>query len=424
MSASENRDFLVPDLGEGLEDATVSSWSVAVGDEVELNQTLCTLETAKAEVEIPSPYAGRVAELGGAVGDVLPVGAVLMRIDTGTAAGAAKSNGAARNPVLVGYGTDAAADSSRRAGRGTSPAEESRNQAPRDDDAGRGTSPVEESRNQAQRPRAKPAVRKLAAELLVDLATLQPGPDGVISREAVLAAAGVQGEQRSGVTHDVLPVRGVHAEMAKRMTLSRSQIPDAHASVDVDGSRLLELRDSLGLTPFALTLRLLVLALTHHRIFNSTWVEGPDGPQVHTHHAVHLGVAVAAPRGLLVPVIRDAQAKTTRELSEALTHLIDAARNGTVRPAELVGSTFTVSNFGALGLDEGVPVINHPEAAILGVGSLRQRPVVVDDAVAIRSTMKLTCAFDHRVADGAQVAAFLGELRALIEAPEIALLDL
>ena len=411
MSASENRDFLVPDLGEGLEDATVSSWSVTVGDEVELNQTLCTLETAKAEVEIPSPYAGRVTELGGAVGDVLPVGAVLVRIDTGTAAGAAKSNGAARNPVLVGYGTDAAADSSRRA-------------VPRDDDAGRGTSPAEESRNQAQRPRARPAVRKLAAELLVDLATLQPGPDGVISREAVLAAAGVQGEQRSGVTHDVLPVRGVHAEMAKRMTLSRSQIPDAHASVDVDGSRLLELRDSLGLTPFALTLRLLVLALTHHRIFNSTWVEGPDGPQVHTHHAVHLGVAVAAPRGLLVPVIRDAQAKTTRELAEAVTHLIDAARNGTVRPAELVGSTFTVSNFGALGLDEGVPVINHPEAAILGVGSLRHRPVVVDDAVAIRSTMKLTCAFDHRVADGAQVAAFLGELRALIEAPEIALLDL
>ena len=167
------RDFLVPDLGEGLEDATVSSWSVAVGDEVELNQTLCTLETAKAEVEIPSPYAGRVIELGGAVGDVLPVGAVLVRIDTGTAAGDAKTNGAARNPVLVGYGADAEADSSRRAVRGTSPAEESRDQVQRDDDAGRGTSPAEESRDQVQRPRAKPAVRKLAAELLVDLATLR-----------------------------------------------------------------------------------------------------------------------------------------------------------------------------------------------------------------------------------------------------------
>lgn len=391
-------DFLVPDLGEGLEDATVSSWCVAVGDEVELNQPLCTLETAKAEVEIPSPYAGRVRELGGAVGDVLPVGSVLVRIETDAAAGQAagpatsqpaKTNGVERNPVLVGYGADAAADTSRR-----------------------------------HRPRAKPAVRKLAAELLVDLADVAPGADGIITRQAVLAAAGVHGEQRPGVDHDVLPVRGVHAEMAKRMTLSRNQIPDAHATVEVDGTRLLELRDTLGLTPFALTMRLLVLALGRHRILNSTWVDGSDGPQVHTHHAIHLGVAVAAPRGLLVPVVRDAQAMTTRVLAEELTRLIEVAREGTLRPAELAGSTFTVSNFGALGLDDGVPVINHPEAAILGIGSLRPRAVVVGGALAVRSTMKLTCAFDHRVADGAQVAAFLTELRRLVEAPETALLEL
>jgi pyruvate dehydrogenase E2 component (dihydrolipoamide acetyltransferase) len=267
-------------------------------------------------------------------------------------------------------------------------------------------------------------VRKLAAELLVDLGTLEPGPDGLISREAVLAAAGVHDEQRPGVSHDVLPVRGVHAAMAKRMALSRSQIPDAHASVEVDGTRLLELRDRLGLSPFTLTLRLLVLALTRHRILNSTWVDGHDGPQVHTHHAVHLGVAMAAPRGLLVPVVRDAQAKTTRELADTVGRLIGAGRDGVLTPAELQGSTFTVSNFGALGLDDGVPVINHPESAILGVGSLRPRAVVVDGALAVRSTMVLTCAFDHRVADGAQVAAFLCELRGLIEEPETALLDL
>ena len=387
-------DFLVPDLGEGLEDATVSSWSVAVGDVVELNQTLCTLETAKAEVEIPSPYAGRVTDLGGDVGDVLPVGAVLVRVDTGDAVPTPKTNGAEhveepRNPVLVGYGTDATADRSRR-----------------------------------DRPRAKPAVRKLAAELLVDLAAVQPGPDGVVGRDAVLAAAGVHGVQRRGVTHDVLPVRGVHAEMAKRMALSRSEIPDAHAGVDVDGTRLLELRDALDVTPFALTMRLLVLALGHHRNLNSSWVDGPDGPQVQTHHAIHLGVAVAAPRGLLVPVVRDAHALTTRGLADALARVIAGARDGSLRPAELGGSTFTVSNFGALGLDEGVPVINYPEAAILGIGSLKPRAVVVDGEVAVRSTMTLTCAFDHRVADGAQVAAFLVELRGLIEAPETALLDL
>ena len=383
-------DFLVPDLGEGLADVTVSSWSVAVGDEVELNQTLCTVETAKAEVEIPSPYAGRVVELGGAVGDVLPVGTLLVRVAT-DAASEPKPNGAVRNPVLVGYGTDAAFHTSRRG---------------------------------VSRPKAKPSVRKLAADLLVDLADVQPGADGLVSREAVLAAAGVHSEQRPGVSHDVLPVRGVHAAMAQRMMLSRSQIPDAHASVEVDGTRLLALRDTLGLSPFTLTLRLLVLALTHHRIVNSTWVDGTDGPQVHTHHGVHLGVAVAAPRGLLVPVVRDAHAMTTRQLAEAVGSLITAGRDGVLTPAQLQGSTFTVSNFGALGLDEGVPVINHPEAAILGVGSLRPRAVVVDGELAVRSTMMLTCAFDHRVADGAQVAAFLCELRGLIEEPETALLDL
>ena len=394
-------DFMVPDLGEGLEDATVSSWCVAVGDEVELNQTLCTLETAKAEVEIPSPYAGRVVELGGAVGDVLPVGSLLVRVDTRNGVAVAetpKADGAVRNPVLVGYGTDADADSSRR------------NRPPRNDEA--------------PRPRAKPSVRKLAADLLVDLATVAPGPDGLISREAVLAAAGVHGEQRPGVSHDVLPVRGVHAAMAKRMTLSRSEIPDAHASVVVDGTRLLEVAERLSVTPFVLTLRLLVLALDRHRIFNATWVDGPDGPQVQTHHAVHLGIAVAAPRGLLVPVVRDAQALTTGALDDAVTRLITEAREGRMKPDDLTGSTFTVSNFGALGLDEGVPVINYPEAAILGMGSLRPRAVVVDGELAVRSTMTLTCAFDHRVADGAQLAAFLGDLRGLVEAPETALLDL
>ncbi len=390
------RDFLVPDLGEGLQDATVSSWSVQVGDLVVLNQTLCTLETAKAEVEIPSPYAGRIAELGGLVGDALPVGAVLVRIETGTDAHEPERNGAGRRPVLVGYGADATFDTTRRS----------------------------LDRLPGPRPKAKPPVRKLATELGVDLAALTPGPDGLISREAVLAAAGASNQTRSGDGVDLIPVRGVQAAMAERMTLSRRTIPDAHASVEVDGTRLLEVRDRLGLSSFSIFLRLAVLALTHHRILNSTWVEGPDGPQVQSHQTVHLGVAVAAPRGLLVPVVRDAQAKTTRQLAKAVTALIDAGRDGALAPAQLRGSTFTVSNFGALGLDEGVPVINHPEAAILGMGSLRPRAVVIDGALAVRSTMMLTCAFDHRVADGAQVAAFLGELRGLVEAPETALLHL
>jgi pyruvate dehydrogenase E2 component (dihydrolipoamide acetyltransferase) len=394
------KEFLVPDLGEGLEDATITGWSVSVGDDVELNQTLCTVETNKAEVEIPSPYAGRIVELGGAEGDTLTVGSVLVRVETSVAETVApppSANGSARKPVLVGYGADDAMDASRRGSVG-------------------------------ERPRAKPPVRKLAAELNVDLSRVAgSGPDGVITREDVLAAAG-----KSAPTPDMVAVRGVHAEMAHRMTLSRRQIPDAHAGVQVDCSGLMRLRDRMReaagdespITPFVLTLRLLTIALRHHANLNSTWLDTTDGPQVHLHSAVHLGFGVAAPRGLLVPVVNDAHDKTTRELATVVERLIRDARAGTLKPSELQGSTFTVSNFGALGLDEGVPVINYPEAAILGMGSLKPRPVVVDGEVVVRPTMSLTCAFDHRIVDGAQVAAFLTELRGLIEAPELALLDL
>ncbi|MDT5193863.1 MAG: hypothetical protein QOF88_794 [Mycobacterium sp.] len=381
MTDDTVQEFLVPDLGEGLEDATITGWQVAVGDVVELNQVLCTVETNKAEVEIPSPYAGRVVELGGAEGETLAVGSTLVRIAT--------SDAVVRKPVLVGYGTDDAMDGSRR------------------------------------RPRAKPPVRKLAAELNVDMASVAPGsgPGGIVTRDDVLAATDVS-------RPDDAPVSGVRLEMARRMALSRREIPDAHASVQVDCSALLRLRVGLRdasaepITPFVLTLRLLTIALHHHPMLNSTWMDTVDGPRIHVHPTVHLGIGVAAPRGLLVPVVPDASAKTTRELAAAVTRLVADARAGTLKPTDLQGSTFTVSNFGALGLDDGVPVINHPEAAILGMGSLKPRAVVVDGAVVARPTITLTCAFDHRVADGAQAAAFLCELRDLVEGPELALLDL
>ncbi|WP_308170602.1 dihydrolipoamide acetyltransferase family protein [[Mycobacterium] fortunisiensis] len=395
-----NREFLVPDLGEGLQDATITSWSVAVGDTVELNQTLCTVETNKAEVEIPSPFAGQVLELGGAAGGTLTVGSVLVRIETAgpttepttTPAEPVKNGATPRKSVLVGYGADDTMDTSRR---------------------------------KPGRPRAlaKPPVRKLAADLQVDLDTLAPGsgPDGIVTRDDVLAAAGGA---------EVLDVGAVQATMARRMALSHKEIPDAHGRVEVDCTALLQLRDRIRVadpevpvTPFLLTLRLLVLTLGRHPLLNSTWLETANGPQVHRHPAVHLGFGVAAARGLLVPVVRDAQSLTTRELAVTVAQLVEQARAGALGPAQLAGSTFTVSNFGALGLDDGVPVINYPEAAILGMGSIKPRAVVLEGAVVARPTMSLTCAFDHRVLDGAQVAAFLGELRRLIETPELALLD-
>jgi pyruvate dehydrogenase E2 component (dihydrolipoamide acetyltransferase) len=384
MSDETVRDFLLPDLGEGLEDATITEWYVTVGDDVTLNQPLCTVETNKAQVELPSPYAGRITELGGHDGETLRVGTVLVRIAT--------SGAPVRQPVLVGYGADAALDGSRR------------------------------------RARAKPPVRKLAADLDVDIAAVAPGsgPDGVVTRADVLAAAA----PAASSDPDVVAVTGVGLEMARRMALSRREIPDAHASVQVDCTRLLELRDRLrargveSVTPFVLVLRLLTIALRHHAALNATWLDTVDGPRIHLHPVVHLGVGVAAARGLLVPVVKNAHAMTTRELADEVGRLIADARGGTLKPVELQGSTFTVSNFGALGLDAGVPVINHPESAILGMGSLKPRPVVVDGEIVARPTMTLTCAFDHRVADGAGVAGFLDELRCLIEAPDLALLDL
>ena len=426
------KEFLLPDLGEGLEDASVVCWNVAVGDVIELNQTLCSLETAKAEVEIPSPYAGRIVELCGAEGDVLEVGSVLVRIDTesterdpaapaqvspGTHSG--NGNGVTgdgskggSDSVLVGYGTDAQSDSSRREKRG---------------------------RGGPLRARAAPPVRKLAAELLVDLEKLEAGSGagGLITREDVIAAArsvGVTAEEvPTARSYDVIPVNRVHVRMAQRMAQSRSEIPDSHSSVQVDCTGLLKLRDRFKeadgenghhVTPFVLILRLLVIALTHNKVFNSSWVETPNGPQVHAHRAVHLGFGVATPRGLMVPVVADAESKTTVKLAARVAELIRDAREGSLKPTELQGSTFTVSNFGALGLDQGVPVINYPECAILGVGSLKPRAVVVDGELVVRPTLTLTCAFDHRIADGAQLAHFLCELRDLIEAPELALLDL
>lgn len=269
-----------------------------------------------------------------------------------------------------------------------------------------------------------PPVRKLAKELMVDLGSLRPRSGAVITREDVLSAA-----HGTGNGAEVRPVQGVQARMADKMTLSHKEIPAATVSVQVDCTALVRLSERLGpaeqrITPFVLTLRLLVIALRRNEIMNSTWVDTPQGPQVRIEHRVHLGVAVATERGLLVPVIADAHTKTTRELASRAAELISGARAGSLTPGELRGSTFTVSNFGALGVDDGVPVINHPEAAILGMGAIKPRPVAVGTEVVVRPTMSLSAVFDHRIADGAQAARFVCELRDLIESPETALLDL
>ena len=435
------RTFLVPDLGEGLEDVVIVEWLIDEGATLELNQPLCVVETAKAEVEIPAPFAGRLLERGGEAGETLAVGANLARIETtAAAAGASSAAGAAvaepadggapsgaeevrgRDPVLVGYGVDEAQDRSRRAGG---------RRAPRP--AG--------SRGPADRPLAKPPVRRLARRLGVDLASLAPGsgPGGIVTRSDVDAAA----EQRNGASglpaspgsrdaEEIVPVRGIRARIATQMAHSRHEIPDATCSVHVDCTALLEVRGRLAersqragrdpvVTPFALLCRTVVAALVENPLLNSSF--DPEGPSIQLHRDVNLGIGTATERGLLVTVIRGAHQRSTFELAAELRRLSAEAREGSLPPQDMVGSTFTISNFGALGLDEGVPVINHPEAAILGVGSIKKRPVVVGDDVVARPTASLTLAFDHRVCDGVEAARFLGTVSELVEHPDLMLLD-
>ncbi|QGG94291.1 dihydrolipoamide acetyltransferase family protein [Actinomarinicola tropica] len=408
MPDTATRDFLLADLGEGLEEATIVEWQVAVGDVVELNQVLCLVETAKAEVEVPSPWAGRVVALGAEPGDTVQVGEVLATIDLEGGDSEPRSEPdppaepdppsepQARQSTLVGYGHDPSSDRSRRR-RGT--------------------------RGRATRPRAKPPVRKLARELGVALTDVAPGsgPDGIVTRADVEAAA-------AGTT---IPVTGVRARIAEKMTRSHDEIPTASASVLVDCTRLLEVRrrmvDHLArvgedpvVTPFALICRVVVQQLAANPHLNASFDE--TGPVIRLHEDVHLGIGTATERGLVVTVVQDAQRRALLDLAHEMARLAEGARSGSLSPSDLTGSTFTISNFGALGIDEGTPIINHPEAAILGVGAIRRRPHVVDDQVVARDTATFTLVFDHRVVDGAEVGRFLSGLRTVIEEPELALL--
>jgi pyruvate dehydrogenase E2 component (dihydrolipoamide acetyltransferase) len=297
----------------------------------------------------------------------------------------------------------------------------------------------------------------LAKHLGINIATLSPGsgPGGIVTRQDVEAASRARNGVPSSATpeaggdspiampatatpptgldgFDIIPVRGIRAIIAQRMTASRQSIPEAWCGIWIDATELVERVERLragaepsvaaALTPFAVILRFVVAALVRHPILNSTF--DATAKEIRVFKAVHLGVAVTDERGLIVPVVRHAEHRSTADLAVETRRLIAAVRDGSATPAELSGSTFTVSNFGALGLDDGNSIINAPEAAILGVGAIRERPAVVDGKIVVRSTAKLSCSFDHRVCDGAEAAGFLRHLRRLIEDPDRALLEL
>lgn len=426
------RVFTLPDLGEGLTDAELVRWLVAVGDTVVTDQPIAEVETAKSVVEVPSPYAGRIAALHGAEGENILVGAPLIEVEEPAEASATSSGSGA---VLVGYGTTAHAGRRPRASRTTTL------EPPR-------ATTVTSSRPPLV-PVVSPVVRALARSHGIDLSTLRPGrPDGVVTRHDVEAALSARAQvptrastaSPSSVSPDTaetdprtgLAVRETTAfsrlrrTVAETMSRSRAEIPEATVWVDVDATELWDGRRRLartGRAPSFLSFvaRFALTALARHPELAGRVTA--DGQGLQLFEGVNLGFAADTDRGLLVPVVRRADRLSVRELDAELDRLAQAAREGTLPPADLAGSTFTINNYGSLGVDGSAAIINHPEVAILGLGRAIERPWVVDGAIVPRRILQLSLVFDHRVTDGGVAAGFLRDIADAIESPLGALAD-
>jgi pyruvate dehydrogenase E2 component (dihydrolipoamide acetyltransferase) len=410
------RQFLLPDLGEGLTEADIVRWHVAVGDQVVLNQVIAEVETAKAVVELPSPFAGTVTELKAEAGATVDVGSPIIAIDTGDEVATAPSE---KIPVLVGYGVAEAPASRRRRHRAN----------------GHGTStvppvaapaPATEPEPTAGRPMAKPPVRYLARQRGIDLSDVTgTGPDGVITREDVLGHdGGTPAVAPDGARETRTPIKGVRKLTAESMVRSAFAAPHVTEFITVDVTPMMELVDTLRghsvfegvrVTPLTLVSKALLLALRDNPSLNSYWDEATK--EIVTKHYVNLGIAAATPRGLMVPNIKDAQALSLRDLAIALNALTLTARDGHTTPADMAGGTITITNIGVFGIDAGTPIINPGEAAILCFGSVRRQPWEYQGDIALRSVTTLSLSFDHRLVDGKEGSQFLSDVAKMLSDP-------
>jgi pyruvate dehydrogenase E2 component (dihydrolipoamide acetyltransferase) len=469
------RSFVMPDLGEGLTEAEVVAWLVAAGDRVGIDQPVVELESAKSVVQLPSPFEGVVVALGGEVGQVLHAGDVLLTMDA-RASGEPDASGApvasgeadasvedvpdgdavaddASGAVLIGYGTRAGRAPQRAAraegrfgrrggapvdrGQGTSRAASASAVA----GGGRSSAVTVDADSGPRSPVVSPIVRRLAREHGFDASRLLgSGPDHLVLRrdveraiaeqatavqasaeEAIAPGGGTAGERRVALDRHGLAA-------AAHFERSRREIPDATVWMDVDATGLLAARRELerasgeryGVT--ALVARFAVAGLARHPRLNASF--DAERREIVFHDAVHLGVAAQTVRGLMVPVVHGADGMSLRELRAALTERAEQASTGVFAPDALTGGTFTLNNYGTLGVDGSAAILNHPEAAMLGIGRLIERPWVVDGELAVRTVTELTLSFDHRVCDGAEAAAFLTFVAGCIEHPVALLADL
>ncbi|MBL1083190.1 2-oxo acid dehydrogenase subunit E2 [Streptomyces actinomycinicus] len=452
-------EFKLPDLGEGLTEAEIVRWLVQVGDVVTVDQPVVEVETAKAMVEVPCPYGGVVTARYGEEGSELPVGAPLLTVAVGEPSAEPEGSG----NVLVGYGTQAPAARRRRVrsapagtAAGTGPAD--RTAAPRNGHAvqpaaapatahARVTAPAA-ARPQATAPAPaegpvpviSPLVRKLARDNGLDLRQLAgSGPDGLILRADVEGAlltgtAPARTAEETVVRTPVapaagdgtrIPLKGVRGAVADKLSRSRREIPDATCWVDADATELMRARAAMNaaggpkISVLAMLARICTAALARFPELNS-YVDTEAREVVRLDH-VHLGFAAQTERGLVVPVVRDAHARDTESLTAEFARLTESARGGTLTPGELTGGTFTLNNYGVFGVDGSTPIINHPEAAMLGVGRIVPRPWVHEGELAVRQVVQLSLTFDHRVCDGGTAGGFLRYVADCVEQPAVLL---
>ncbi|WP_435589495.1 dihydrolipoamide acetyltransferase family protein [Micromonospora chalcea] len=438
-TALGTRDFLLPDLGEGLSEAEIVEWRVAVGDVVTVDQSVVEVETAKAVVDVPCPYAGRVVALHGAAGEVRPVGQPLITIaplDDAPDPHATyrEEERAGSGNVLIGYGTGHGGSGRRRRRPRLALAPEAG--APASVDPARTGGPA------AAPLVISPIVRRLAKEHGIDLASLRgTGPGGVIRRadlDAAVAAAAPAarlaavpdapaahvGLAPAGDGDTVIPLTGIRKVIADKLSRSRREIPEVTIWVDVDATGLLETRAAINAAtpeaPVSILALLARICLSGLRKFPQLNAHvDTEGQRIIQSAGVHLGIAAQTDRGLVVPVLRDAQRLTTRELAAALAETTAAARAGTLPPARLTGGTFTLNNYGVFGVDGSTPIINHPEAALLGVGRIVDKPWVVDGQLAVRKVTQISLTFDHRVCDGGVAGGFLRHVADCVEQPAL-----
>ncbi len=449
--------FLLPDVGEGLVEAEIVTWKVKVGDVVILNQPLVDIETAKATVELPSPYAGRVLALHGDVGDVMEVHKPLITFEVGGEAGAPTPEprngeapvGEGREAVLIGYGVANEDGLATRKHRRTTSTGRLASSAP----------PAIALVSSGGAPRSTPPVRLYAKQHGIDLSSLTgSGRDGLITRGDVERAVGnpagalapapsrvsapITGPNAtsrfvgrdleswsSGPKEERIPVRGVLRSMADAMVQSAFSAPHAAVWVRVDATKTVELLAALKKHPNMATLRLSPLtiialavcdAARHYPGINSSFDSSTN--EVVVRRCVNLGIAADTPRGLIVPNIKGADQLDLVGMAEALSVLVDKARNGTTTPNEMIGTTLSITNVGPFGVDAAVPILPPGTGAILAIGQIAKAPWVVDDAVVVRHVVEVAMSFDHRQVDGAMASAVLSHIGRFLQDPATALL--